>query len=365
MPWESFEVVDRILGRDYNTFLGNIRRSYLAYAKDESIRKGAASGGVVSAILIQLLKEKSIDGALVCRGKIENGKIGYEVFIATNRREILSCSTSKYFDIPMLEGVEKIRRFKGKVAVVGLPCQIRVITKLMERDPLLRRKIVLKIGLFCGHVSEKELMERVLREKGIFLKDVKELYFRRGHWRGETWVLLKDGKGKTFPFNHFGLYQNLFFFSKEKCFHCYDHTSELADISCGDAWLWNLKKRKMKYSVICCRNEKAEEVIDGMIENGVLHAEEIPEKTVFESQRRSCIFQKSINARAEVGKFFGMKIGKHSDAPKPRPHDYLANLIVLANYKLTTSELGKNTVLSVPRKIWYPYLLFFKLLSNF
>ena len=60
-----------------------------------------------------------------------------------------------------------------------------------------------------------------------------------------------------------------------------------------------------------------------------------------------------------------MKIGKHSDAPKPRPHDYLANFIALANYKLTTSELGKNTVLSVPRKIWYPYLLFFKLLSNF
>lgn len=358
-------MVDRVLGRDYRSFLGSIRKSYLAYAKDESIRGKTASGGVVSALLIQLLKEKFIDGALVCRSKIENCGIGYEVFIAKNRREILSCATSKYFDIPMLEGVEKIRKFKGRVAVVGLPCQIKAITKLMERDPILRRKIVLKIGLFCGHVSDKELMERVLKRKGIFLKDMKELYFRLGHWRGETRVLLKDGKWRVFPFNHFGLYQNLFFFSKERCFHCYDHTSELADISCGDAWLWELKNKKMKYSVVCCRNEKVDEVIDGMIKYGVLHVEEIPQKKVFESQRRSCIFQKSINARADVGRIFGMKIDKHSDAPAPRLHDYLSNLIALAGYKITTSNLGKDIVFSVPRRVWYPQLLLFKLLTNF
>jgi coenzyme F420-reducing hydrogenase beta subunit len=364
-PWEYFEVFDRVFCRDYKVFLGDIRKSYLAYASDESVRERAASGGVISALLIHLLKRKLIDGALICRSKIENGEIGYEILIAKNRSEILSCATSKYFDIPMLEGVEKIKKFKGRVAVVGLPCQIRTITKLMEHDPVLRRKIVLKVGLFCGHVSEKELMERVLRREGIALREVKELHFRLGHWRGETQVLLKNGRWRVFPFNHFGLYQNLFFFSNEKCFHCYDHTSELADISCGDAWLWYLKKRKVKYSVVCCRNEKAEEIMNTMIKDGIAHAEEIPDRTVFESQRRSCIFQKSINARTEVGKLFRMKIGNHPDAPAPRPHDYLANLIALVNHKLTTSDLGKDFVFTMPREVWYPYLLFFKLLTNF
>ncbi len=361
----SSKALNEPTGTGYGAYLGNIKRSYLFHSRDESLSGKVASGGAVSSIVIHLLKLKIIDAALVCRCAVADGKIGYDILLAENKDEVLSCATSKYYDIPLLEALNKLKAFNGRIAFVGLPCQVSAISKIIPADSELGKKITLKIGLFCGHLSKKELMEYVLGMKGVDLREVDKLYFRRGLWRGKTEIIKKSGETISFPFGFFGLYQNLFLFSEEKCLHCHDHTSEEADISCGDAWLWRLRNRKKKYSVVCCRNEKAEETVRQVIDAGEVDAEEINAHTVFESQRRALIFHKSINARAKIGGLFGVNIKKCPCAPRPRINDYLSNLIALTNFKITNSPKTKNLIFLVPRPILFVYLLVFKLLTNF
>lgn len=57
-------------------YLGKIKDIFIGYASDPSIREGAASGGIVSALLIYLLNNNVTDGALVSRTVIKEGIFG-------------------------------------------------------------------------------------------------------------------------------------------------------------------------------------------------------------------------------------------------------------------------------------------------
>lgn len=111
-------------------YMGNFLACYMGYANDEIIRKDAASGAVVSAILINLLENGIIDGALVSKQVMQNGEIGVKTFIAKSKQEILDCRTSIYMDFPLAKSFKKILDFEGKVAVVALPCHFKALDKL-------------------------------------------------------------------------------------------------------------------------------------------------------------------------------------------------------------------------------------------
>jgi len=150
-------------------YLGSVGDVYKGYANDPKIREGAASGGIVSALLIDLLEKGEINGALVSRCVVKEGSLRAETVLATIRSQILECRTSIYCDFKSIgqELIEKIKDFDGKIAVVGLPCDLKGMCRLMDRDPCLRDKVRVLIGLFCGHNSQKELILRVLGQKGI------------------------------------------------------------------------------------------------------------------------------------------------------------------------------------------------------
>lgn len=142
--------------KDPDKYLGEHVACRKGYASDESIRENAASGGMVTALLCHLLKTGQIDGAWVTKTEITDGTLGYHTFIATTEEEIRSASSSIYMNIPLLKHVDLVRNFNGKVAVVMTPCMMQGLTKLMEKDEELKKKIVLKLGLYCsGNHSEK------------------------------------------------------------------------------------------------------------------------------------------------------------------------------------------------------------------
>ena len=52
---------------NFHEYIGSYQSFYIGYSNDEQIRKNAASGGIISAILIYLLEKKLIDGAVTLR----------------------------------------------------------------------------------------------------------------------------------------------------------------------------------------------------------------------------------------------------------------------------------------------------------
>jgi len=360
------EVIMKLTQENQEYLLGPVVGCYLGYSNNESIRQNSASGGIVTGLLNYLMNNNLVDGALVCKQTISEDMIDYEVRIITDPQEILNFGGSVYFDIPILSAIDQIRDFNGRLAIVGLPCHIRAISGMCQRDEELSKKIAFKIGLFCGHNSRRGLLLEVLRKKNIKEGEIDKIVFRKGHWRGKTHIYLKTGEEREFPFQHFSIYQNLHFDSLKKCLYCTDHTAEHSDISCGDAWLAYLKGDPIKHSIILTRNETSDEIMKEIRREGELYLMKIEPELVFKSQKRSLIYHKSIEARSRVGRLLGITIS-YNDKYKntARWNEYIAALIVLLNIKLSYNSRLRRLVFLVPRWLLYPYLFLFKLLTNF
>lgn len=349
-----------------NLFVGNIVDCYLGYSHDIAIRKSCASGGIITNLIIFLLKTKQIDGALVSRSIVLENNISFEVNIVTSPEEMVNYASSVYFNIPTLQSIPLIKQFDGKIAFVGLPCQIQALRNLMKNDMILQKKIGIIIGLFCGHNSRKNLLIDVLKRKGIQEHDVKKVIFRQGHWRGNMQITLNNGEIESFPFQDFSIYQNLHFDSLKKCLFCIDHTAEQADISCGDAWLPYLKKDPIKHSIIITRNSTSDYNIQEMRRKGDIFLMRIEPDIVYKAQKRSIIYHKSIEARSKIGIIFGYSISYPSDYNNTaRWNEYIAAFIVFLNIQISSNKLCRKILFYIPKIILYPYLFIFKILTNF
>ena len=353
----------RFTEKNQGFYLGKVNNCYLGFASDREIRMHCASGGIVSAILIELLEAGTVNGAVVSKIELDDGEILGRAFIATSREEILSCGGSIYFNVKPLS-LQRLKSFPGRLAVVGLPCQINTLTKSIGRDEELSDKIAVKIGLFCGHNSSKALLIKVLEKKRINIEDIERFSFRKGRWRGRMQISMKCGRNVDFPFSHFSVYQNLHLFSLKKCLYCTDHTAEYADISCGDVWLKKMKKEAIKHSIFLSRNQKGNDVLDMVSKKRAIKVKDSSPKEVFLSQKRSLLHHKSLYARSRLSGLFGYNI-KCTEKGDTRWNDYLSTLISMSNIKWSESKGFQKLIFFLPRQILFLYLLVFKLLTNF
>ncbi|MEJ2405971.1 MAG: coenzyme F420 hydrogenase/dehydrogenase beta subunit N-terminal domain-containing protein, partial [Candidatus Thiodiazotropha sp.] len=97
------QLSDRLLKKDWSEetidqLVGDYKNLYHAYADDPQVRLNAASGGVGTALLIELLKAGEINGALVCNTRVEAGKVRAHFKIATTQQEIVEAQGSKYVE---------------------------------------------------------------------------------------------------------------------------------------------------------------------------------------------------------------------------------------------------------------------------
>ena len=345
-------------------YLGPVSKGYLGYAADEAIRDEAASGGAVSAILIDLLEQGVIDGALVSRIVVRDGEIGAESFIARTREEILSARSSIYMEFSMSAAFQLLAAEPGPLAVVALPCHIQNLRRREARDPALAERVRVRIALVCGRSSSKALLDRVMAKQGILESEVVDMRFRQGHWRGKMRFDLRSGERVEFPFQRFSIYRNLHFGCETKCLYCEDPLGEGADIVCGDAWLWELKSRPVKHSLIVARTAEAAGWIDSLIARGHLIAEPISPEMIFRAQRRTLIpAKRGKAAKARLSKLFGYKMS-YAGPWKARWNDYLAAAIILFNSRWSQSRFS-GLIYRLPRPLLQAYLASLSFLKNF
>ncbi|MCQ2380029.1 MAG: Coenzyme F420 hydrogenase/dehydrogenase, beta subunit C-terminal domain [Victivallaceae bacterium] len=347
---------------DLDYYTGKVKSVFTGYASNLDIAKNAASGGFVSRLLVELLNKKQIDGAVVARFRIAGGKPEAGAVIATSAEEILKSQGSIYINFPLLSAqtISDIRSFPGKLAVVALPCQCAALRKLMDRDPELAARVALVVGLFCGHTSRPELLNRVLEKKGVDIADVADYRFRRGLGRGTAVVTMKDGSQRSWPTAFYTLYQNLFIESAPQCLHCFDHFAEQADVSCGDIWTWAHRKDRIKHSIFCPRTAIGEKAVRDAIAGGTLIAQEVDQNALLKSNIRAAVYHKAIRARSEVAKKYGLEISVPDTARPSRWNERLAAKIV---FKL--SRVPAARIFSMSRRRLKVLLYAFKGLTNF
>jgi coenzyme F420 hydrogenase subunit beta len=205
--------------------LGFYQDLFSAKSTDERILKVSQNGGVVSTLLIHALERGIIDGALLT-GVDENWYP--KPFITRTPEEILSCTGSKYTISPTLSIYKNaVEVFElGKLAFVGMPCQIKAARKLQLSSPLSTEngKFTLIIGLFCYSNYSYDLMRVYVQEQlGIPLNTVKKIDVSRGKF----YVYKNDGSVVETPIKNTKKYD------WSSCRYCKDYCAETADISIG------------------------------------------------------------------------------------------------------------------------------------
>ena len=318
------------------------------YALKDEYRKNAASGGLVTALLCSLLRHGDIDGAWVTKAVFENGKAAYKTWIATTEEEICDAGSSVYMNVPMLSHLEMLRSFPGRVAVVMQPCMLKAFCAVLEKEPALKEKVVLKLGLFCSGSCSAEATDLALRKAGIRTDGAERLYYRLGFWRGPGAVAFADGHRETFSYTkYFCTYKNAYFFTRMSCFSCLDHFAQCADISFGDVWLKEMKKEAVKHTGCVIRTEKALEWITRAAEEGDLCLRYMGERDLLRSQKRALVFKHKVCARD------GRKKWNHRLA------------YVLAQHNRKASEKHPERVGKWPQPVMFLYMCFIRWLMNF
>ena len=131
-----------------------------AQATDPEIKKVGTDGGVVTSILLAMLEDHLIDGALVSKPV---SAFRREPFLATTKEELIEAAGTK-FDLKgvtsglgkystFVPSISKLKKILSKdlmnIAVVGVPCQIHSIRKMQELSILPAHIVKYTLGLFC------------------------------------------------------------------------------------------------------------------------------------------------------------------------------------------------------------------------
>ncbi|MBX7144641.1 MAG: Coenzyme F420 hydrogenase/dehydrogenase, beta subunit C-terminal domain [Oligoflexia bacterium] len=224
---------------------GHFEHAAIAYAEDSELRAASTSGGLVTALLVDMLEHKEIDGALVITpddSVLWKGR----AIIARSKQELLKTAKSKYAITATNAALAEIRQTPGRYAVVGLPCQLHGVAKAVALDERLRERIVLTLGLCCHAAIEHEAFRIIWESLGDKAADAKKFISRVGKHPGTPHLELKDGSLYPVYFGNRSGYRpssieviNILYrlYTPERCLTCFDAMAEFADIAVGDPWM--------------------------------------------------------------------------------------------------------------------------------
>ncbi|MCL2172298.1 MAG: Coenzyme F420 hydrogenase/dehydrogenase, beta subunit C-terminal domain [Candidatus Bathyarchaeota archaeon] len=328
----------------YDPLIGTYSQCYIGYAQDSTIRAKGSSGGLVTSLLISALESGFIDGAIVTKmNELEPTKP--KVFIAKTVEEIVSAQTSKYCPVATNIMLREVLQKEGRYAVVGLPCQIQGIRKAERVNSVLRKRIVLHIGLLCSHSVNFHGFEYLLGQMGVKISDISEFTHRGNGWPGVMTIRLKNGKIKKLPFHAYReeLF-NLFLFTPLRCLQCIDTSCELADLSFGDAWFSEFRcSDTLGRSVIIARNSVGIQLLESMMKNNqaILQQIDVIQLLKRHGNCETFRFKKSTKAR-----FFPFMLLKKSipvyqtpvSIGKSRLGDYFVSLQSFSNAYLSSKS---------------------------
>ncbi len=285
------------------TFDGHVRDAWVGYSTDEGLRAGGAGGGVVTALLADLLSSGRVDGCLVTRMDPCQAWSA-EPFIARTLAELQQSQGSRYMVIPLNRLLAELLKTQGVFAVAALPCQVHGLRLAMAEMPELADKIAVVVGLFCGGALERFVVTELLAARKIAKEAIGRFEFRGGEWPGRIRAIMANGEIRNLHYSNYkdGAYNYLIsLYMPERCQTCIDGSNEFADLAVGDAWT---RDRQGEYkfksqSKIFIRTLAGEKTMADALANGSLLAHSISGDASYRTQKMQTQ-RKGLNAPLRV-----------------------------------------------------------------
>ncbi|MBN1226074.1 MAG: Coenzyme F420 hydrogenase/dehydrogenase, beta subunit C-terminal domain, partial [Deltaproteobacteria bacterium] len=311
-PGKGYPIVamgEELFGRQekYDQELGFFKELLACRSTDKAILKNATSGGVMTAVAAFLLSEEIVQGAVVTRVRYGRRGPRPETFIARSKEELMEAQGSKYAPVPALTILPEINEFQGRLAFMGTPCQIAAIRLLQERCSEVKNKIYLCVGSVCGGFRELRHTDTIIKRSGMRADAVRYLRYRGGGQPGSMVIEDMDGRYISLPYP--GYFSRTGYMKPKRCALCVDACAELADISCGDAWLPRYQGTGEGWSIVITRSDKGNDIVHKMCRYGQLSMQRLTRLEIREAQKENIISKKvRQNSRRYVYSLFRQSI---------------------------------------------------------
>jgi coenzyme F420 hydrogenase subunit beta len=324
--------------KKYNPFLGCFENCYLGHSTDIKIRWNATSGGLITSILSFCFRTGLIDCAIVASSSNDNPLIS-QAFIATSEKEILQTSGSRYAPIPINAALKKALDISNKIAVVGLPCHLQSLNRAEQQIPQVKKKVILRLGMFCSHNVSLRAVDFILSQKKLRKENILEFNYRGKGWPSGIRVKTKQGTIAYTPNSNsiWTKFFSSFVYSTPYCLACTDQTNELADISFGDAWLPDVIERdKIGRSICIVRSDYGASIFAQAVENKAISVTRLDPKRIVESQAWPLYIKKlNIHCRKTRYPENTVKVDKTLENWQPTISDRFVNFFILSSSTLS------------------------------
>jgi coenzyme F420-reducing hydrogenase beta subunit len=276
----------------HDTCIGHFQSAYVGYVAENDFRAQGSSGGMVSWVLVELLRSGLVD-AVAHVAPIEDPQIEKRFFryrIARTEEEIRTGAKSRYYPVELSNVLQTILAVPGRYAVVGVPCFIKALQLLRRKNPLLRERIVFTLGLFCGHMKSARFIESFAWQMDVAMTEIQTVEFRlkdpkRPASTYTTQLTLHDGRViKKDWWNLADGDWGAGFFQNSACNFCDDVVAETADISFGDAWMEPYSSDGRGTNVVIVRSPVLERLVTSAIAKGRLKLNPVDSTFVEQTQ---------------------------------------------------------------------------------
>jgi coenzyme F420 hydrogenase subunit beta len=339
------EEIFGIMGNDLQ--LGNWTNCYAGYSTQNDLRYSAASGGLITTLLLYAMDKGIIDGALVTHMNRDK-PLEPEPFIARTREEILSAAGSIYCPVPANVALKQINDTgEGeRFAIVGLPCHIQGIRKWEKSNPILKNRIVFHLGIFCSHCDTFKSTDYLVKKYKVSKAAISSISYRGMGWPGYLKFGLNDKTEIKVFYADYIDYHALRFFIPRFCLFCCDAVCQLSDLTFMDAWLPEIKAQdKTGTSFMISRSSRGRELVEAALKDGVIALQTIDRDSIISSQGNMQYPPIDSKIIRDLFRALGQKVPIYrTESMKGRLKNYIRAFVVLFNY-LIGSKFGSVSLI--------------------
>ena len=266
------------------------RYSDLFIGHADTFRERSSSGGIATFVFNALLESGEVDHVISVKGGVNDH---YEFSVSSTVNELLESSKTKYYPVTLATILPEINKLPGTVAVSGVACFIKSIRLAQYYHPELKEKIKFLVGIICGGIKSSFFAEYLASKTGIKKDDFMKPQFRiKDHqstasdYSFESTKISTD-ETKQIKMRSVGDMWGTGLFKANACDFCDDVTTELADISVGDAWIQPYVKDGKGTSVVVTRSKAADLLIKKAILKSKIQLESLLLNKFLDSQKGS------------------------------------------------------------------------------
>jgi coenzyme F420 hydrogenase subunit beta len=282
-----------------HTIWGPITALHIGYAIAEDVRYKGSSGGVISALLLHLLRSGDVEYVLHAAADPRD-PFGNVVRLSRSREDVLAAAGSRYIPSAPLASLERHLSSGAHFAVVGKPCDIASLRRMARHDPRIDQQIPMMLAFLCAGVPSRKGALATAQAMGADPSEVERFAFRGEGWPGFARARLRDGRELRMSYNEsWGRILNRYL--QFRCKICPDATGEFADVVCADAWYsqdgYPEFNERPGRSLVICRSKRGEALLRAAAANKDVNLKEVGVDSIIRMQPYQAERKRAVLAR--------------------------------------------------------------------